>query len=261
MKFRESVETRERLLANARERLAGDPEKLGKFNALYDQARHYLPITENHNYYIDQIGAGVMRLPLLEMGRRLAANGTIAAADDVFLLFKAEMRDGMSGGDQKALVATRRAEMEEWSKKLPPPVIGEPPEPSDDPMGAGLMKMFGVPVEPSRDPDIITGTGASPGVARGKARVVLNLSEASKLEQGDILVCEMTMPPWTPLFSTASAVVADTGGVLSHCAIVSREYRMPCVVGTNVGTSVIKDGMELTVDGSTGVVRIESRPA
>ena len=73
------------------------------------------------------------------------------------------------------------------------------------------------------------------------------------------MVCEMTMPPWTPLFSTVSAVVADTGGVLSHCAIVSREYRMPCVVGTLMGTAAIQDGMTITVDGSSGVVRIDSR--
>ena len=89
--------------------------------------------------------------------------------------------------------------------------------------------------------------------------MVRNLTEASKVEPGDILVCEMTMPPWTPLFSTVSAVVADTGGVLSHCAIVAREYGLPCVVSTVVGTMAIKDGMTLTVDGATGIVRIDSR--
>ena len=66
------------------------------------------------------------------------------------------------------------------------------------------------------------------------------------------------LPPWTPLFSTVSAVVADTGGILSHCAIVAREYRIPCVVGTAVGTVTIKDGQRVTVDGSKGLVRIES---
>ena len=73
------------------------------------------------------------------------------------------------------------------------------------------------------------------------------------------MICEMTMPPWTPLFSTISALVADTGGVLSHCAIVAREYHLPCVVGTAIGTSVITDGMLVTVDGSKGLVRIDSR--
>ncbi len=89
--------------------------------------------------------------------------------------------------------------------------------------------------------------------------MVFSLAEASKVQPGDVLVCELTMPPWTPLFSTVSAVVSDTGGVLSHSAVVSREYRIPCVVGTIIGTSVIKDGMLLTVDGSKGIVRIDSR--
>ena len=137
-----------------------------------------------------------------------------------------------------------------WSNEWLPSVIGEPPPPSDDPYGEAVIgKMFGIPPEPSRDPDVITGIAASPGLVQGRAKVVRTLAEASKIEAGDILVCEMTMPPWTPLFSTASAVVADTGGVLSHCAIVSREYRMPCVVGTVVGTSVIRDGMQLQRTG------------
>ena len=103
------------------------------------------------------------------------------------------------------------------------------------------------------------GTGASRGVVQGRAKVVRRLADASKLQPGDIMICEMTMPPWTPLFATISGLVADTGGVLSHCAIVAREYHLPCVVGTAIGTSVITDGMLVTVDGSKGLVRIDSR--
>ena len=94
---------------------------------------------------------------------------------------------------------------------------------------------------------------------QGRAKVVRWLSAASKLSVGDAMVCEMTMPPWTPVFSTISGLVADTGGVLSHLAIVSREYRLPCVVGTAVETSWIGDGDTVTVDGSTGIVRIDRR--
>ncbi|MCH7735727.1 MAG: hypothetical protein IH961_11005, partial [Chloroflexi bacterium] len=260
IKYQEAVATRERLLAAAREKLAGVPEKIGAFNGLYGMARHYLPITENHNYWIDQIGNSIVRLPLVEMGKRLADKGAIADVDDVFMLFRSEIGQAFDGTDFKGLVGERRSEMEAWSKIVPPPIYGEPhPPPEGDPFFAGMMKMFGGPAEPSSDPNVINGTGASAGVVQGTARVVKNLSEASKLREGDILVTEMTMPPWTPLFSTVSAVVADTGGVLSHCAIVSREYRIPCVVGTIVGTTVIKDGMQLTVDGSQGVVRIDSR--
>jgi pyruvate,water dikinase len=260
VRFQEAVRTRERLLAQTRERLAADPERLARFNELYDMGRHNLMLTDDHNYYIDQVGDSILRPPLLEIGRRLVRQGSLADANDVFLLYLAEIRAGLAGADQQVLAAQRKAEMDEWSRIIPPPTIGEPPPPSDDPWEeAVLRKMLGVPPEPSRDPDVITGTGASPGTVQGQAKVVHDLSEASKVQPGDILVCEMTMPAWTPLFSTVSAVVAVTGGVLSHSAIVAREYRIPCVVGTAIGTSVIRDGMLLTVDGSRGIVRIDSR--
>jgi pyruvate,water dikinase len=203
-----------------------------------------------------------MRLPILEMGGRVAESDSIAEANDVFHLTFDEIKSGFSGADHKDLVTGRKAEMEKWGKIVPMPTIGEPPpheEGEGDPLGVAFAKFFGVPPEPSRDPDIIPGLGASPGTVQGTAKVVRSLAEASKLEKGDIMVCEMTMPPWMPLFSIAGAVVAGTGGPLSHCAIVSREYKMPCVVGTVIGTAVITDGMTLTVDGAKGIVRIDSR--
>ncbi|MDA0262732.1 MAG: PEP-utilizing enzyme [Chloroflexi bacterium] len=261
VKYQQAVKRREELLATARETLSSQPEQLEKFNNLYHLAEPFATITENHNYYIDQRGNSVMRLPILEMGRRLAEKGAIKEQNDVFHLTFEEIKSAFSGTDQRALVAERMGEIDRWSKIVPMPVIGEPPahEGEGDPLGNGFAKFFGVPPEPSRDPDIIQGLGASPGTIQGTAKVVRTLAEASKLEQGDIMVCEMTMPPWTPLFSIAGAVVADTGGPLSHCAIVSREYKMPCVVGTVVGTAVITDGMTLTVDGAKGIVRIDSR--
>ena len=86
--------------------------------------------------------------------------------------------------------------------------------------------------------------------------MVRSLSEASTIDEGDIVVCEMTLPPWVPMFSIAGAFVTDTGGVLSHCAIVAREFGLPAVVGTQFGTSAIKDGQTITVDGDKGYVRI-----
>jgi len=260
-KYQQAIKRREELLAKARQALSSQPEKLEQFNQLYLQAEPFATITEDHNFYIDQRGNTVMRLPILEMGRRLAKSGSIAETNDIFHLTCNEIRSGFSGTEHQTLVSERKGEMEKWSKIVPVPVIGEPPhhEGEEDPLGAGFAKFFGVPPEPSRDPDIIQGLGASPGTVQGTAKVVRTLNEASKLEKGDIMVCEMTMPPWTPLFSIAGAVVADTGGPLSHCAIVSREYKMPCVVGTVVGTAVISDGMTLTVDGAKGIVRIDSR--
>ena len=102
----------------------------------------------------------------------------------------------------------------------------------------------------------MTGHPCSSGVVTGVAKVVLTLDEAGKVDPGDILVCRMTMPAWTPLFGVVGAVVADSGGPLSHCAIVAREYMIPCVAGTVNGTSVLRDGMKIRVDGGTGIVTV-----
>ena len=93
-------------------------------------------------------------------------------------------------------------------------------------------------------------------MVRGTARVIHSLAESGKLQKGDVLVAQATMPPWTPLFATASAVVTDIGGVLSHSAVVAREYRIPAVVGTGNATSTFHDGELLEVDGNAGTVRV-----
>jgi pyruvate,water dikinase len=238
-----------------------DPERLSRFEALYEQAAPYLRLSEDHNFYIDQIGVVVLRLPILELGRRLVERSVLDQVRNVFMLTRPEIRAGMAGVDQRALAARRRAELAHWATVVPPATIGEPP-PDDgpaDPLGEGLAKFFGAPPEPTRVRHVLTGIGASRGVARGRARVVRHLEEAGKIEPGDVLVCEMTLPAWTPLFSLVSAVVADTGGMLSHCAIVAREYGLPCVVSTRTGTKTIADGALLTVDGGQGLVRIDAR--
>lgn len=151
--------------------------------------------------------------------------------------------------------------MEESARIVPPDHLGEPTPANPDPFFVAIVdKMLGfLPLEPSTDPSIINGVPASPGTTQGTAKVVRSLVEASKLQQGDIMVCEMTVPTWVPLFATVKAVVADSGGILSHCAIVAREFGLPAVVGTRVGTTTIRDGMTITVDGARGVVRIDTR--
>ena len=91
---------------------------------------------------------------------------------------------------------------------------------------------------------------------QGRVKVVRSLAEASKLAHGDILVAITTAPPWTPLFATVAAVVTDTGGVLSHCAVVAREYGIPAVVGTGVATNFLHDDQWVEVDGDSGTVRV-----
>jgi pyruvate,water dikinase len=136
-------------------------------------------------------------------------------------------------------------------------MLGEPPPDGEtDPFLAALAKTDAPPVPLPQTATVIRGTPASPGSAQGRAKVVRTLEEASTIIPGQILVCEMTLPAWSVVFASTAAVVADTGGVLSHCATVAREYGIPCVVGTSVGTTVIADGAMLAVDGTKGEVRV-----
>jgi pyruvate,water dikinase len=86
--------------------------------------------------------------------------------------------------------------------------------------------------------------------------VIARIDELDRVQAGDILVCRSTTPPWTPVFGSIIGLVTDTGGVLSHGAIVAREYRLPAVVGTKIGTRVIADGQTITVDGERGEVTL-----
>ena len=104
--------------------------------------------------------------------------------------------------------------------------------------------------------DELSGTAASPGVAEGVARVVKTVREISDIRDGEILVCTITSPAWAPIFSKIEAAVTDIGGVMSHAAIVCREYGLPAVVGTGRATSTIRTGQRVRVDGSAGTVTI-----
>jgi pyruvate,water dikinase len=236
---------------------AGEPGKL--FEMALAGAQQYLPIQEDHNFWIDQQGVAVQRVPVLEAGRRLVEAKRIGAASDVFLLaydeLQSALRDG--NGDLSQLVEQRKREDAENRHRTPPPELGTPPPPEveENPM---LTKFFGGLPPESSDPRIINGNGASTGVKTGTARVILSLEESERLQHGEILVCPATMPPWTPLFGIASAVVTDHGGVLSHTAIVAREYQIPAVVGTKSATALVKDGQTITVDGDAGVVKLEA---
>ncbi len=259
--FTRSVARRDELLSAIRAKLANDPEKLSRLETYYEAASYNLPLTEDHAFWIDQSGIAVFRRFVVEVGQRLAQRGVVSDASDVHYLYVDELRDGISNSTSyKDVAASRRAEMAEWAKVTPPPVLGTPPPPAPDPfMDAIVVRLLGIkPPEENPDPLLIKGVAGSGGKITGKARVVRSLAEASDIEEGDIVVCEMTLPPWVPLFSIAGAFVTDTGGVLSHCAIVAREFGLPAVVGSMIGTSLIKDGQTITVDGDNGTVRLHS---
>ncbi len=183
------------------------------------------------------------RLIARELGNRLAARGTIECPGDVFYLVRAELRNPPA--DAKALIARRRAERERLETQRPPlNFVGEWTPDAD---GGGEL-MAG---------ETLQGTAVSAGLAKGPVRV-LTVDSMDELEPGEVLVTAFTDTGWTPFFAYAAAVVVDTGGEMSHAAVVAREFGIPCVVGTLTGSKVLKTGHVVEVDGASGVVtRVE----
>ena len=101
---------------------------------------------------------------------------------------------------------------------------------------------------------ILKGIPASAGIAKGKARIILDPFDNSKMKKGDILVTEMTNPLFLPAIQKAKAIITDVGGLLCHAAIVSRELGIPCVVGTKRATKILKDNQKIKVDGEKGTI-------
>jgi pyruvate,water dikinase len=256
---------RERLVAETRARLAGYPQQvIDQFEFLLKAAQEGVVLSEDHSFWIDFRGLYEVRRVFLEFGRRFREAGVVDAPEDVFCLTPDEIREtavALPRLDRRPVVAGQRAEMAYFRTVTPPPVLGTVPpgSPPDDPLSRALGKFFGDPPPSAVEPNILRGTAGSPGIVRGPARVVRSLADADKLRTGDVLVAETTAPPWTRLFATAAAVVTDTGGMLSHCAVVAREYGIPAVVGVGTATDLIHDGQIVEVDGHGGVVRLSPR--
>ncbi|MCC6382569.1 MAG: hypothetical protein IT304_08660 [Dehalococcoidia bacterium] len=250
---------RERLLAAVRERLAGQPEELrGQFEFLLEAAQQCSFVQEDHNYWIDQRTLHEVRTLCLEIGRRLSEARVIARAEDVLCLTGAELAALVGGRlpSAPALIAAGRDEMARWERVPAPKYIGtDYGPPPENPVSRALDRFFGGPVE-LPTPTEVRGNAGSAGRLRGTARVIITIAEAGRLQPGEILVTATTSPPWTPLFAIAGGIVTDTGGALSHCAIVAREYGIPAVVGTGCATAVIRDGQQIEVDGDHGLVRL-----
>jgi rifampicin phosphotransferase len=254
---------REESVTAARQALKDHPQAtIDRFEFLLKAAQAGSVLTEDHGFWIDQRGWYPIRLLFLEFGRRFAKSAVLEQPEDIFYLTLAEVRAtalALPRSNRRPLVAGRQAEMAYFRDITPPPALGARPSvpAEDDFLSRTRSRFFGAP-PPLQEAGatVVKGTGASPGSVRGPARVIRTLAEAARLQAGDILVAPTTSPSWTTLFATAAAVVTDTGGVLSHCAIVAREYGIPAVVGTGTATTAIRDGQLLEVDGRAGVVHI-----
>lgn len=188
------------------------------------------------------------------MGSLLAADGVLADPEDVFYLTTSELTAGALPADVRDLVARRRERRALYETLVIPSEWRGMPVPS---RAADAEAEIRRAVEGQ---DTVSGIGVSPGVVEGVARVVFD-ADFGEVGDGEILVSPTTDPSWASIMFVSAALVVDIGGALSHAAVVARELGLPCVVNTQVGTSVIRTGDRIRVDGAGGTVEILERAA
>ncbi len=226
-----------------------DPLRRKYFLKLLHWAQDLAPLREDA---IADLGLvyPLLRSMLGELGRRLVAAGALTSAQDIYWL-EADELQALAGqlerneplGSQAAAVDRRKAHWEAMRSVIAPTTLPK----------LKWAKAF----YPGMDADAsstIKGFGASAGRVTARACVMLGPEDFGKMQPGDVIVAGITTPAWTPLFARAAAIVTDIGGPLSHSSIVAREYGIPAVLATGVGTRRIKDGQIITVDGTAGTV-------
>jgi pyruvate,water dikinase len=235
-----------------RELIADDPEAAGTFEVglrcahLYNAGRER---TKTNNVKI----VHEMRLALRELGRRAVDRGDLRSIEQIFMLVDNELDDFVERRvDFRELVAERERYYLSLYDVEPPFVTHGPPPP----VSQWRHRAAASGADHAVAGDVLTGIPGCPGVARGRARVVLDPTDPRGLEPGDVLVAPLTDPSWTPLFVPACAVVVDVGAQITHAVIVSRELGLPCVVSVTDATRKIADGAMIEVDGKAGTVTI-----
>ncbi|MHB1132504.1 MAG: PEP/pyruvate-binding domain-containing protein [Chloroflexota bacterium] len=230
------------LQAQAR-RLPGGRLKAALLGFLLRRYRQLGGFREAPKFYMMHVFR-TLRRHYLAIGADLAQQGRLERAEDVVYLQHDELRPALAGElDLPQLVAQRRHEYERELRRLRAPRV----------VTSEGVAYYGEPRSPR--PGVLAGVGVSPGAASGKVRVVRDPLVA-RLEAGEVLVAPSTDPAWTPLFLTAGALVMEAGGMMSHGAIVAREYGIPAVVGVADATSRLATGQTVEVDGNQGLVQI-----
>jgi pyruvate,water dikinase len=215
-----------------------------EFRSVIRELDGYVGVREGRAYWQMTL-TGEMRELLLRRGAALVQLGQLHTADDILFVTPEDLA-GSSGAGLRDVVVRRRKEWEGWKRIEPPLTIGTP---SDSPyIAAPQVTEPGVAQ--------LRGRPASRGVVTGPARIIERPEDASRVRNGDVLVCVMTTPAWTPMFAVAAGIVTETGGALSHPAITAREYGVPAVVAVHSATTRIRDGQMVTIDGGAGLVSL-----
>ncbi|MFC4801872.1 phosphoenolpyruvate synthase [Neobacillus sp. GCM10023253] len=187
----------------------------------------------------------VYKQALLKEAEQLVKAGVIQEKEDIYYLTFEELLDAVNTNKLDYQIITKRKDEYKLYEKLTPPRVIT----SDGEIATGKYKRENLPTE------AILGLPVSSGVIEGRARVILNMEDAD-LEDGDILVTTFTDPSWTPLFVSIKGLVTEVGGLMTHGAVIAREYGLPAVVGVENATKLIKDGQRIRVHGTEGYIEI-----
>jgi phosphohistidine swiveling domain-containing protein len=228
------------------------------FGKLLQAARLSASWSEDHTPFCELAQNAVTRKVVWEAGKRFARAGVIDEPFDIFMLMPWEIRKAivpMERVDYRSLARWRK---EEWHKALrlqPPPFLGQKEKLNEIVRKDPIISVVGAAriTEPSSK-DILCGASGAPGIAEGEARVIMSESDMGEIQPGEVLVAPTTAAPWIAVFHVVSGVVTDMGGSMAHAVIMGREFGIPVVTGTLEGTTKIKTGDRVRVDGNNMVV-------
>lgn len=274
----EILDRRERLTSEYRDLLATEEDKQ-TFDQNIGLARTVATYIEDHNFYVEHWYHTIFWNKVREFGDRLVEGGVLRECDDVFFLNRWEVGQALyemvagwaSGAPTRGpkywptQVAERKRICAVLAAAGPDtPALGPVPDEITEPF---TVLLWGITTDRVKGwlgegaataENELRGVPGSPGLVEGLARVVLTAADLETVQEGEILVCPITAPSWGPVFGKIRATVCDIGGIMSHAAIVAREYGLPAVVGTGTATKRIKTGDRLRVDANMGVVTILS---
>jgi pyruvate,water dikinase len=242
------------------------------FDELLEEAKLTYRLRDERGTYADLWAIGIMRRAILAAGQRLAAQGVIDEPSHLVEADYSELRALFGSGtvvSGEELAGRARNRLEARYTDAPPIIGGEPGEPLPaewlPPAAARLQRALGAVVQeifvapqPQTEARKVRGLGVSPGGYVGTARVIRRTSEFGRIEPGDVLVTNSTTTAFNIVLPLLGAIVTDRGGLLSHAAIVAREYGIPGVVGCTDATRVLPDGALVRVEGSLGEVEVVS---
>jgi phosphohistidine swiveling domain-containing protein len=247
----QSVVERNRLVDDIRSKLEGDATTLAGFDAAMRSAQLFLAGRERYKTSCIKM-VHEIRMCFVELGNRMVERGLLDRAEQVFMLLSSELDEFRHQPERFTdLLRQREQDYEKLYELEPPFVVNGTVPPLSTWRRRGDRK-----ITQSASGTVLRGAAGSGGVASGRARVILDASDPSALEFGEVLIAPNTDPAWTPLFIPAAAVVVNVGAAGSHSMIVCRELGIPCVVSVADATLLIPDGAEITVDGNTGTVTL-----